>query len=128
MAQPDGHDAPRLIDEAIPGEAAMVEDVGVGCEDAVREPVVAHELPHVLDRVELGAFRRQRQQGDVGGHDKRAGAMPSGPIEEQHGMSARRDGGRDFRQMQGHAFGIAPRQHECCALTLGRADRTVDIG
>ena len=40
----DGHDAPRLIDETVPGEAAVVKDVGVGLEDAVRQPGVAHEL------------------------------------------------------------------------------------
>ena len=38
----------------------MVEDVVVGLEDAVREPIVAHELPDVLDRIELGCqWRRQ---------------------------------------------------------------------
>ena len=56
--QSDGHDAPRLINEAVPCEAAVVEDIVVRLEDAVRQPVVAHELPDVLDRVELGAFRR----------------------------------------------------------------------
>jgi hypothetical protein len=29
IAQCDGHDAPRLIDELVPGVAAMVEDVVV---------------------------------------------------------------------------------------------------
>jgi hypothetical protein len=33
------HDAPRLIGEAVPGEAAMIEDVVVGFEHAVRQPV-----------------------------------------------------------------------------------------
>ena len=47
----------------------MIEDVVVGFEGAVRQPVVAHELPDVLDRVELGAFGRQRHEGDIGGHD-----------------------------------------------------------
>ena len=37
----NGHDATGLIDKTVPGEAAMVEDVVVGSEDAVREPVVA---------------------------------------------------------------------------------------
>ena len=50
----DGHDFPRLVDEPVPGKAAVVEDVLVGSEDPVREPVVAHELPDVLDRVQLG--------------------------------------------------------------------------
>jgi hypothetical protein len=31
----------------------VVDDVVIGCEDAVRQPVVAHELPDILDRVEL---------------------------------------------------------------------------
>ena len=36
----------------------MIDDVVIGLEDAVGEPVVAHELPYVLDRIELGRFRR----------------------------------------------------------------------
>ena len=43
IAHTDGHDGPRLIDEVIPGIAAMVDDVVVAFEDAVREPVFAHE-------------------------------------------------------------------------------------
>ena len=69
-SQSDGHDAPRLIGEAVPGEAAIIEDVVVGFEDAVRQPVISHELPDVFDRIELGAFRRQWQQGDVGRDDR----------------------------------------------------------
>lgn len=30
-----GHDVPRLIDELVPGIAAVVDDVIVGCEDAL---------------------------------------------------------------------------------------------
>ena len=55
-AQADGHNAPGLIDRTDPGEAALVEDVGVGYEDSVRQPVVAHELPDILDRIEFGHF------------------------------------------------------------------------
>ena len=49
IAQSEGHDAPRLIDELVPGVAAVIDDVVVGGEDAVRQPVFAHELPDVLD-------------------------------------------------------------------------------
>ena len=56
----DGHDVPRLIDEFVPRLAAMVDDAGVGGEGAVGEPVVAHKLPDVFDRVELWALWRQR--------------------------------------------------------------------
>ena len=37
MAQSDGHDAPWLIDEIV-----------VGFEDAIGEPIVAQELPDVF--------------------------------------------------------------------------------
>ena len=54
IAGPDGHDFPGLVDELVPGKAAVVEDVLVGPEDPVREPVVAQELLDVLDRVQFG--------------------------------------------------------------------------
>ena len=53
IAEAERHDTPRLIDEPVPGVTAMVDDLVVGAEHAVRQPVVAHELPHVLLRVEL---------------------------------------------------------------------------
>ena len=56
MAQSNGHDAPGLIDQLVPSVAAMVDEIVVGFEDSVREPVVAHELPDIFDRIELGAF------------------------------------------------------------------------
>lgn len=81
LAHYDGHDAPGLIDGPIPSEAAVVDDVFVGFEDAARQPVVAHELRHVLDRVELRTPRRQRHQRDVGRHDQLGRSVPSGLIE-----------------------------------------------
>ncbi len=50
----DGHYLPGHIDELVPGEATVIEDVVVGFEDPVREPVVAHELSNIFDRVQLG--------------------------------------------------------------------------
>ena len=79
VAQPDGHDARGLIDEVVPGVAAMIDDIVVVPEHAVGGPVVAHELPDVLHDVELGAFRRQRQQGDIVRHGDVAGEIPAGP-------------------------------------------------
>ena len=37
---------------------------------AVGEPIVADELPDILLRVQLGAFRWQRDDGDVVRHDE----------------------------------------------------------
>ncbi len=36
VAQSDGHDAPGLIDEFVPGAAAMIDDVVVGFEESWR--------------------------------------------------------------------------------------------
>ena len=54
----------------------MVDEIVVGFEDAVGEPVVAHELPDVLDRVELWALRRQQNDGDIGRHEEAGGQVP----------------------------------------------------
>jgi hypothetical protein len=54
----------------------------------VGEPVVAHELPDVFDRVEFGRFGRQRHQGDVVGDGELGREMPAGLVEQQDGMGA----------------------------------------
>ncbi len=127
LPRSDGHDAPWLLGEAVPREAAMVEDIVVGFEDAVRQPVVADELPDVFQWVELGAFRRQRQQGDVGWEDQARRDVPACLVKDQHGMGTRRHGGRYLGEVQRHAFGIAAGKDERCALALGRTDGAVDI-
>jgi len=48
------------------------DDIVVGFEDAVREPVVAHVLPDVFNGIEFRAFRRQGENGDVGGNSNLA--------------------------------------------------------
>ena len=48
--------------------------------------VVAKELPQVLDGVEFGTTRRQRQKGDVVGDRQLLGRVPAGLIEEEHGV------------------------------------------
>ena len=68
IAQTDGHDAPWLIDEVVPGIAAVIEEIVVGGEDAIGQPVVAHELPDVFDRVQFRALGRQGHEGDVCRH------------------------------------------------------------
>jgi hypothetical protein len=75
----DGDTAPRLIDEAVPRPTAVGDDVVVGFEDVVREPVVAHELPDVLLRVEFRAFRGRRPEGDVG-RDVQRGMTSAAPL------------------------------------------------
>ena len=84
----------------------MGDDVVVSLEDPVREPVVAQELPDVLDRVQLGRARRQRQEGEVPGYDERPGEMPSRLVEQQDGVGARRHHGADLEEMRLHRLRV----------------------
>src|SRR5262249_4707799 len=68
----------------------MVDEIVVGFEDAVREPVVAHKLPDVFDWIELGAFWRQRNDGDIGGHDEAGRQVPASLIDQEDGMGRAR--------------------------------------
>ena len=76
--------------KAIPGEAGMVDDIGVGFEGADREPVVPHELPDVLDGIELWGAGREPHQCDVFRDIELVGGMPAGLIEEDDGVGAGR--------------------------------------
>lgn len=105
----------------------MIDDVLVGCEDAVGEPVVAHELPDILDRVEFGAFGRQRDEGDITRHDELVGHVPASLIYQHDRMSTGRDGERYLDKVQRHGFGIAEGQDQPSALAEFRADRPEDV-
>jgi hypothetical protein len=52
LAQSDGHYAPGLIDELVPRRTAMVDEIVVGFEDAVGEPIVARTLMFVVNDFE----------------------------------------------------------------------------
>ena len=106
----------------------MVDEIVVGFKHAVGEPVVAHELPDVLDRIEFGGFRWEGDDGDVGRHDEARRHMPACLIDQENGVSARHDGFRDLREMQVHRLGVAGRQDQGCALALLWADRAEDVG
>ena len=128
MAASNGHDALRLIDELVSGFAAMVDDVVVGCKDPVGEPVVAHELPDIFDRVEFGAFGRQHDDADVCGYIELSGHVPAGLIHQHDRVSAGSNGQRYLHKMQIHGFGIAEGQDQTGALAQPRADRAEDVG
>ena len=128
LAQSDGHDAPRLIDEPVPCEAAVINDVVVGFVDAVRQPVVAHELPQVLDRVQFRASWRQRHQRDVGRNDQFGRSVPSSLVEDQYGVGARRDMEGDFLQMHTHRFAVAPGHDDAGSLAFSGTDRAEEPG
>ncbi len=68
-------------------------------EDAVREPVFAHELPDVFDRVAFGRPGRERHECDVVGDFEGQGGVPSGLIEHDDGMGARFNDAADLGEV-----------------------------
>jgi hypothetical protein len=128
FSQADGHNFPRLVGEPVPGFAAQGDDLVVIFEDAVREPVVAHVLPDILDWIELGRFRRQRQEGDVVGQVEFRRGVPAGLIHDQHGMGAGSDRLADLGEVEVHRKGVAPGQDEPGAGAARRADCAEDVG
>lgn len=128
FTQSDGRDAPGLVDEVVPGVAAVIDDVVMVAEDAVGEPVVADELPDVLHGIEFGTFGWQRQQGDVVRHRDLTREVPSGLIEQHHGVATWADHGGDLGQMEGHRRAVADGQHKRGALGLARTDGAEEVG
>ena len=100
----------------------------MGVEEAVGQPVVSHELPEVLDGVELRALGRQGHQRDVGRHVETVGHVPAGLIEDDNSVCATRDLGSDLGDMQVHRFGVAGGHDEGRALSLLWADGAEDVG
>lgn len=128
VSQSDGQDAPWLIHHGVPGLAGQVEELVIAGEDTVGEEIVAHELPKVFDRVQLGRFWRQRQEGDVLRDREGLGHVPSGLIQNEDGMLARSDFGGDLHEMEVHGFRVAARQNQSRPFSLFRADRPEDGG
>ena len=54
VAQSDGHDLSGPFDKAVPGVAAVGQDIVVAAESAVREPVLPPVLPDVFDPCPAG--------------------------------------------------------------------------
>jgi len=106
----------------------MIENVVVGLEDPVRQPIVAHVLPDVFDRVELGAFWGQWDDGDVGRHDELIREVPSGLVDKQRRVSPRRYRVRDLCEVEVHSYGVAVWQHQGRAFAVLGADCTENVG
>lgn len=106
----------------------MIDDVLVGFEDAVREPIFAHILPDVFDWIELGRFGWQRKDGDILWDSQVVGHVPSCLIHDEDGVGTVGDISGNLDKMLVHGMGIAPWHNESSSLAVPGADRTEDIG
>src|SRR3974390_2657033 len=102
----DGRDGLGLCDEAAPSVAGSVNDVVVGVEDAVRQPVATHVLPNVLNRVELRGARGQEQQGQVLRNSQGGGGVQAGAVEQENGVGTFGDIAGDLVEVDLHGLGV----------------------
>jgi len=106
----------------------VIEDIVVALEDTVREPVVAQELPDILDGIEFGRPGRERHEGDIAGHFEGRGGVPSCLIEHNDGMGAGFDGEGDLGEVGVECLRIGVGHDEAGSLALVRTDGAEDIG
>ncbi len=128
LSDSDRHDEPGAINQFIPVEAAMIDDVFVAGEDAVREPVVAHILPNVLNWIELGRLGREGDERHVFGQLQLRSDVPPRPVDEHDGVGAGLHGERDLLEMQFHRLGVAKRQDKTGRLAERGTDGAEDVG
>ena len=119
VARGDGLDALRHCDERVPSSAASMDDSAVVVVDPIAEEVLPEELPDILDRVQLWRVWRQVKQAETGWHPQLAAELvPSGTIDDQHGVRARGDLRADLLQgassSRGYSPSAAPRRRRRC--------------
>jgi hypothetical protein len=127
VSRSDGHDAPWLFGELVPAFAAMGDDILVAFEDAVGQPVVAHELPDIFDRVQFRRAWRQRDDCDVVGDRELGGSVPSSLVKDQDGVGTGIDLAADGGEVLGHRMGVAVGHDDPGTFAFGRAYGTENI-
>ena len=80
------------------------------------------------DLIRGGTVGGKGQKGDVVGHGQGFAAVPTRPVEDQHGVSARRHRACDFGKMGVHRGGVDERKDETGGCAAARADRAEQVG
>ena len=106
----------------------MSDDIVIGLEDAVRQPVLTHEVPEVLNRVQFRRLRRQWQDRDVAWDDEIIGHVPARLIHDENGMRIIGHVSGDFSQVLRHRVGVAPWHDQRRRFAQLGADGTEDVG
>ena len=128
MVSAGGADAPWFGEDAVPCVTANVDDVVERVEEAVRQEVVAHELPELLDGVEFRAVGRQPDERDVVRDGEVGGDVLAGAVDQDGGMGAGGDRLAEFGEQDVHRLGRGPRQDDSDAGIAVRADGAEEVG
>lgn len=106
----------------------MIDDIVIGFEDAVGQPVLAQKLPDVFGGIQLWTFRRQGNERDVGRNDQLVGHVPAGAVDDESGVGAWRDSFADFDEEQIHRIGVAGGENQRRALAVLWTDSAEYVG
>ena len=117
-----------VVGKPVPRHLAGIHDGRQAGKHRVGQPMAAQIVPNALDRIELRALRRQLQQGDIARHHESLAPMPTGTIEDQHGMGILGNLATDLAEMMVHGQGIADRHDQPRRFALRWADRPKQIG
>jgi hypothetical protein len=127
IADSNRHDEPGAVNQFVPVEAAMIDDVFITGKDAVGEPVVAHILPNVFNGIELGRLGWEGDERHVFRHLQLRGYVPPSLVHEHNGVGAGFYSQRDLLQMQFHGLGVAKWQDKAGRLAERGADGAEDV-
>ena len=85
-------------------------------------------MPDLLDWIELRRARRQQDWRDVLRPDEIAGGVPSGAVQQQHGVGAPGDMQGYLVEMTLHGVGVRKGQRQRRADAARRADGAEQVG
>src|SRR6202030_4079186 len=103
-----------------PGDRAeRADEAGIGGEPVPRHLVGVHDVRQAP---------KYRVGEPVAGHHQSMAVVPTGTIEDHHGMGISGDLAADLAEMVVHRGGIADRHDQRRRFALRRADRTKQIG
>src|SRR3954464_4160052 len=94
-----GADPPGFGEDAVPCVTANVDNVIERVEEAVRQDVLAHELPELFDGVEFRTVGRQPHEGDVVRNGEVTGDVVAGTVDQAQPQQSCHEG--PFGQIHG---------------------------
>src|SRR5271166_1183903 len=132
-ARSNGSNFLRHAHQLVPCVTTRIHDGLVVLPNAVAEKVGPEKLPHILDRLEPRSgsrFRRiarKRQQADIVGNAQFRRGVPTGAVQHEHRMRARRNPPAHVGQVCLHRLGVHFRHYDSGANATIRADRAEDV-
>ena len=104
----------RIGSELVPCFLSGLNDIVIGLEDAIGQPVLTQELPNVLDGIEFRCSGWKPDQCDIARNVELSGRVPGSPVHDHGSMSLRRDHGADFIEVVLHGACVGIGHDQTC--------------